>query len=148
MSDQIRIWRIGELAEQAGITVRTLHHYHRLGLLSPSCRTSGGHRCYTSKDVVQLQRIIALRSCGLSLEEIGSVLSAGAVLAAVDVEEVSPSAGGIRHIPRSLHGGDVHVTSIKGEGTTFTVNWPNARREPRAPACPSPNDPEFDRVSR
>jgi len=76
MSEQIRIWRIGELAERAGITVRTLHHYHRLGLLSPSCRTSGGHRCYTSKDVVQLQRIIALRSCGLSLEEIGTVLSA------------------------------------------------------------------------
>jgi signal transduction histidine kinase len=34
----------------------------------------------------------------------------------------------------SLHGGEVHVTSIKGEGTTFTVNWPNARRESRAPA--------------
>jgi len=77
MSEQIRTWRIGELAARAGITVRTLHHYHRLGLLSPSCRTSGGHRCYTSKDVVQLQRIIALRSCGLSLEEIGTVLSAG-----------------------------------------------------------------------
>ena len=78
MSEQIRIWRIGELAERAGITVRTLHHYHRLGLLSPSSRTSGGHRCYTSEDVVQLQRIIALRTCGLSLEEIGAVLSAGA----------------------------------------------------------------------
>jgi MerR family transcriptional regulator, thiopeptide resistance regulator len=78
MSEQIRIWRIGELAGRAGITVRTLHHYHRLGLLSPSYRTSGGHRCYTSKDVVQLQRIIALRSCGLSLQEIGMVLSAGA----------------------------------------------------------------------
>jgi MerR, DNA binding len=48
------------------------------GCCRQSCRTSGGHRCYTSKDVVQLQRIIALRSCGLSLEEIGAVLSAGA----------------------------------------------------------------------
>jgi MerR family transcriptional regulator, thiopeptide resistance regulator len=78
MSEQIRIWRIGELAERAGITVRTLHYYHRLGLLSPSCRTSGGHRCYTSKDVVQLQSIIALRNCGLSLEKIGAVLSGSA----------------------------------------------------------------------
>lgn len=78
MSEQIRIWRIGELAELAGITVRTLHHYHRLGLLSPSCRTSGGHRCYTRKDVIQLQRIIALRNCGLSLEKIGAALAAGA----------------------------------------------------------------------
>jgi DNA-binding transcriptional MerR regulator len=78
MSEQIKTWRIGELAERAGITVRTLHHYDRLGLLSPSSRTSGGHRCYTGEDVVQLQRIIALRSCGLSLEEIGVVLTAGA----------------------------------------------------------------------
>ncbi len=78
MSEQIRTWRIGELAEQAGITVRALHHYDRLGLLSPSSRTSGGHRSYTGDDVVRLQRVIALRSCGLSLEEIGAVLSAGA----------------------------------------------------------------------
>jgi MerR family transcriptional regulator, thiopeptide resistance regulator len=78
MGARTTTWRIGELAEQAGITVRTLHHYDRLGLLSPSSRTSGGHRCYSSEDVVRLQRIIALRSCGLSLEEIGAVLSAGA----------------------------------------------------------------------
>jgi MerR family transcriptional regulator, thiopeptide resistance regulator len=78
MSGQAMRWRIGELAGQAGVTVRTLHHYDRLGLLSPSTRTSGGHRCYTGEDVVQLQRIIALRSCGLSLDEIGVVLSAGA----------------------------------------------------------------------
>jgi signal transduction histidine kinase len=47
----------------------------------------------------------------------------------------------------SLHGGEVHVSSIKGEGTTFTVSWPTSRREPRAPACPSPSDAEPDRVS-
>jgi DNA-binding transcriptional MerR regulator len=76
MSEQIRTWRIGELAEQARITVRTLHHYDRLGLLTPSSRTPGGHRCYTDDDVVQLQRVVVLRSCGLSLEEIGAVLSA------------------------------------------------------------------------
>ena len=78
MSEQIRTWRIGELAEQAGITVRTLHHYDRLGLLSPPSRTSGGHRSYTRDDVVRLHRIIALRSCGLSLQEIGTVLSSEA----------------------------------------------------------------------
>jgi DNA-binding transcriptional MerR regulator len=78
MSEPGRTWRVGELAEQAGITVRTLHHYDQLGLLSPSSSTSGGHRCYTRDDVVQLQRIIALRSCGLALDEIGGILSAGA----------------------------------------------------------------------
>lgn len=78
MNEQIRTWRIGELAEQAGLTVRTLRHYDRLGLLTPRSRTPGGQRCYTDEDVVRLQQIVALRGCGLSLEEIGSVLSAGA----------------------------------------------------------------------
>jgi MerR family transcriptional regulator, thiopeptide resistance regulator len=66
--------RIGDLARETGITVRALHHYDRLGLLSPSERTSGGHRCYTADDVRRLHRIIALRSFGLSLEQIKGVL--------------------------------------------------------------------------
>ena len=76
MSEQIKTWRIGELAKQTGVTVRTLRHYDHVKLLSPSSRTSGGHRCYTNRDVVQLQSIITLRSCGLSLQEIAAVLSA------------------------------------------------------------------------
>jgi DNA-binding transcriptional MerR regulator len=67
-------WRIGELARATRVTVRTLHHYDQLGLLVPSSRTSGGHRCYTADDVRCLHRIIALRSFGLSLEEIGRTL--------------------------------------------------------------------------
>lgn len=58
-------WRIGDLARGTGTTVRTLHHYDQLGLLSPSSRTAGGHRCYTSEDVRRLHRVIALRSFGL-----------------------------------------------------------------------------------
>jgi len=75
---QGKVWRIGELAGETGITVRTLHHYDQLGLLSPSSRTSGGHRCYTSRDVQRLHRIIALQSCGLSLDEIKTALDADA----------------------------------------------------------------------
>jgi MerR family transcriptional regulator, thiopeptide resistance regulator len=67
-------WRIGELARETGLTVRTLHHYDQLGLLSPPLRTAGGHRCYTSSDVRRLHRIVALRSLGISLEEIGTLL--------------------------------------------------------------------------
>lgn len=78
MTAQRKAWRIGELARQAGITVRALRHYDQFGLLSPSSRTSGGHRCYTSADVQRLHRIIALQSCGLSLEEIKTALDAGA----------------------------------------------------------------------
>jgi DNA-binding transcriptional MerR regulator len=71
-------WRIGELADATGVTVRTLRHYHRLGLLVPSSRTSGGHRCYTGTDVRRLHMILALRRYGLSLHDIGETLAATA----------------------------------------------------------------------
>jgi MerR family transcriptional regulator, thiopeptide resistance regulator len=74
MSRHDGTWRIGELARETGLTVRTLHHYDQLGLLSPLSRTEGGHRCYTSRDVRRLHRIVALRSLGISLEEIGTLL--------------------------------------------------------------------------
>ena len=74
MSRHDGTWRIGELARETGLTVRTLHHYDQLGLLSPLSRTEGGHRCYASGDVRRLHRIVALRSLGISLEEIGTLL--------------------------------------------------------------------------
>jgi DNA-binding transcriptional MerR regulator len=49
-------------------------YYDQLGLLSPLSRTEGGHRCYTGDDVRRLHRIVALRSLGISLEEIGTLL--------------------------------------------------------------------------
>src|SRR5919197_1928966 len=66
--------RIGELAKVAGVTVRTLHHYDELGLLSPSARTGGGHRLYTAEEVERLYRLLALRGLGLPLDEIGALL--------------------------------------------------------------------------
>jgi DNA-binding transcriptional MerR regulator len=69
-----RLWRIGELADATGLTVRTLHHYERLGLVNPATRTSGGHRLYGEHDVRGLYRVRALRDLGLSLTEIRDVL--------------------------------------------------------------------------
>jgi len=92
MSRPDGMWRIGELARESGLTVRTLHHYDQLGLLSPRLRTAGGHRCYTSGDVRRLHRIVALRSLGISLEEIGTLLDgdpdpAGLLRRQLDVTE-------------------------------------------------------------
>jgi DNA-binding transcriptional MerR regulator len=67
-------WKIGELARIAGVTVRALHHYDSVGLLTPSERTSGGHRLYSEADVQRLYRLLALRGVGLPLEEIGPLL--------------------------------------------------------------------------
>jgi MerR family transcriptional regulator, thiopeptide resistance regulator len=69
-------YRIGELARVAGVTVRALHHYDSVGLLSPSERTSGGHRLYTAPDVERLYRLLALRELGLPLYEVGPLLDA------------------------------------------------------------------------
>ena len=70
-------WRIGELARATRVTVRALHHYDRLGLLVPSSRTAGGHRCYTGDDVRRLHTILALRGFGLPLRDIAAALAAG-----------------------------------------------------------------------
>jgi DNA-binding transcriptional MerR regulator len=70
-------WKVGDLARETGLTVRTLHHYDDIGLLVPSDRTYGGHRVYTVSDVRKLYRILALRELGMSLEEIADWLERG-----------------------------------------------------------------------
>lgn len=70
-------WKVGPLAEASGLTVRTLHHWDTIGLLSPSRRTAGGHREYTEDDVVRLYQVLALRGLGLGLESIAVCLDSG-----------------------------------------------------------------------
>jgi DNA-binding transcriptional MerR regulator len=65
-----------EFARRAGVTVRALHHYDRLGLLKPTRRTAAGYRLYTDSDFARLQQIVTLKFIGLSLKQIGDVLRA------------------------------------------------------------------------
>lgn len=67
-------WKVGELARRTGLTVRTLHHYDREGLLSPTARTASGHRLYGAADVARLQQIRSLRELGFSLDEVREFL--------------------------------------------------------------------------
>jgi DNA-binding transcriptional MerR regulator len=62
-------WKVGELAKRTGVSVRALHHYDEIGLLSPSHRSESGYRLYTEIDVARLQQIRSLRALGFSLEE-------------------------------------------------------------------------------
>ncbi len=64
---------IGEMAEKFGITVRTLQHYDRTGLLK-SASSEGGRRMYTRGDILKLQQILFLKSFGFSLQEIKNIL--------------------------------------------------------------------------
>jgi DNA-binding transcriptional MerR regulator len=67
-------WKVGELAKRTGVSVRTLHHYDEIGLLSPSHRSPSGYRLYTEVDVQRLQQIRSLRTLGFSLAEVGAFL--------------------------------------------------------------------------
>jgi DNA-binding transcriptional MerR regulator len=70
-------WRVGELAGRAGVSVRALHHYDEIGLLSPSARSEAGYRLYSAEDVIRLQQIKSLRALGFSLTEIAALLEGG-----------------------------------------------------------------------
>jgi MerR family transcriptional regulator, thiopeptide resistance regulator len=66
-------YTVAEFAELAGVTVRALHHYDRRGLLRPR-RSNSGYRLYASRDLERLEQIVALKSIGLTLEQIRVVL--------------------------------------------------------------------------
>jgi DNA-binding transcriptional MerR regulator len=66
--------KVGALARQTGLTVRALHHYESVGLLTPAGRTASGHRYYGSEEIRRLHQITSLRQLGLSLPEIAGVL--------------------------------------------------------------------------
>jgi DNA-binding transcriptional MerR regulator len=65
---------VGEVAELAGVTVRALHHYDELGLLSPSGRSEAGYRLYSYDDLARLREILIWRTLGFPLTEIGALL--------------------------------------------------------------------------
>ncbi len=67
--------KVGDLAKQTGVSVRTLHYYDEIGLLSPSRRTEAGYRLYDEDDIVRLQQIVSLRQIGFSLTQIQECLS-------------------------------------------------------------------------
>ena len=80
---------VGEVAALAGVTVRTLHHYDRIGLLSPSERTPAGYRRYTPSDLDRLHQVLVYRELGFPLEEIATLLD-------------DPAADPLAHLRRQL----------------------------------------------
>lgn len=66
--------RIGEIADLAGVSTRTVRHYHHIGLLAEPERTGGGYRSYRLRDAVRLLRVRRLVEMGLNLDEVGAVL--------------------------------------------------------------------------
>lgn len=70
-----RAYKVKEVAQLSGVTVRALHHYDAIGLLSPKRRTSAGYRLYGDDDLLRLQQILVYRELGLPLEKIKKILA-------------------------------------------------------------------------
>ena len=70
-----RLLRIQEVAEDTGLTPRTIRYYEELGLLAPAARSEGAYRLYDAEDLERLRFIRGLRDdAGFSLAEIGQLL--------------------------------------------------------------------------
>src|ERR671921_1676530 len=69
-----RYYRVGEVAGLTQISVRTLHHYDRIGLLRPALHSAGGYRMYGESELLRLQQILTLRYLGFPLKRIGELL--------------------------------------------------------------------------
>lgn len=67
-------FRVGDVANLAGITVRTLHHYDEIGLVRPSQRASSGYRQYAAADIDRLAEVLGYRELGFGLDEIRAML--------------------------------------------------------------------------
>ena len=62
--------QIGDLAERAGVSTRTIRYYEELGILGPEERTNGGFRRYCDDQLRRLQMIQGLKCLGFELEQI------------------------------------------------------------------------------
>lgn len=68
-------WYVKDLSQLTGVSVQTMHHYDRIGLLKPSLRLKNGYRVYSKQDLLKLQQIIALKFFGFELAQIKNLLS-------------------------------------------------------------------------
>jgi MerR family transcriptional regulator, thiopeptide resistance regulator len=68
------MYRTKEFANLAGVTVRALHHYDRLGTLRPKQRSQSGYRLYGSRDFARLEQIVVLKFLGIPLKQMARLL--------------------------------------------------------------------------
>jgi len=72
-NNESHFFTIGEFAEKAGVTLRTLRYYDKISLMKPSSYSEAGHRLYSNQDFARLQQILTLKFIGFSLHEIKKI---------------------------------------------------------------------------
>ena len=68
-------YTVGEVARLSGVSVRTLHHYDSIGLLSPGARSPSGYRLYREADLRRLRQVLFYRELDFGLDEIAEILA-------------------------------------------------------------------------
>lgn len=67
---------VKELADLAGVSVRTLHYYDQIGLLKPTRNTTNDYRLYDDEAVIRLQQILFFREMDFELAQILAIMDA------------------------------------------------------------------------
>jgi MerR family transcriptional regulator, thiopeptide resistance regulator len=68
-------YTVGEVAQRSGVSVRTLHHYDAIGLLTPAGRSVAGYRLYSEADLGRLRHVLFYRELGFGLDQIAEILA-------------------------------------------------------------------------
>jgi DNA-binding transcriptional MerR regulator len=135
------MYSIAAFARLAGVTVKMLRHYERIGLLAPK-RTSAQHRRYSLRDLQRLERIIALKSLGLPLASIKTLLKGGAMSLSACRETLEDKRAQLDHAINVLKQIDKHARAPALTSFFRESAWDRweARRDKHAAATPRPPD--------
>ena len=105
-----RSWTVGELAEELGVTTRTLRHYEAEGLLSP--RRAGANRVYSTRDRARLRLILRGRRFGMTLAECREIVDMYDGAASSERQQLTTLLGRLDEIAADLRtrAADLHRT--------------------------------------
>lgn len=104
--------QIGEVAEQTGLSLRTIRYYEEVGIVTPSARTSGGFRLYSETDLARLRLVRRMKPLEFSLEEMRRVLGVLDALEGVDADGAERD-GLVDQLVGYRQAADARVTALR-----------------------------------
>lgn len=110
------LYRVKEFAKLAGVTVRALHHYDRLGLLRPKQRSHAGYRLYREQDLARLEQIVVLKFLGMPLKQIRRVLQSESDLGEALHRQQAVLLEKRRQVDRAIQAISDAQKSVRGRG--------------------------------
>lgn len=113
---------IGRVAALTGLTIRALHHYDDIGLVSPSQRSAAGYRLYTGADLRRLQQVLLFRELGFALDAVRDLIDAPPERRrAALIEQRTALHSRLRHGEAVLKAVDATLQTLDGD-TTMNID--------------------------